>query len=279
MNTATDIPRTMRASVLVAQGQVRDDERPVPIPADDEVLIKVASVGVCGSDVHYYREGRIGDFVVDAPLVLGHEAVRPHRRRRGRSVPDSRIGERVAIEPQRPCRRLPPVRRGPLQPLPVHGVLRHSADRRRLLRVRDDPGALRAPGPRLHHRRRRRPARAALRRHLGQPQGRGRPRVAGADRRGRADRRDRRAGRAGLRRGRGHRHRPGGRAARDGRAVRRDDHARPDDPSGRRPRRRRLHRLLRRGSRRQVGHRGGARRGHRRAGRDGRGRDRHCRSR
>jgi L-iditol 2-dehydrogenase len=98
-----EIPPTMRASVLVAQGQVRLEERPVPVPADDEVLIKVASVGVCGSDVHYYREGRIGDFVVDAPLVLGHEvsgtivAV-------GASVPDRRIGERVAIEPQRPCR-------------------------------------------------------------------------------------------------------------------------------------------------------------------------------
>jgi L-iditol 2-dehydrogenase len=97
------IPRTMRASVLIAQGQVRDDERPVPVPADDEVLIKVASVGVCGSDVHYYREGRIGDFVVDAPLVLGHEAS-GRIVAVGAKVPDSRVGERVAIEPQRPCR-------------------------------------------------------------------------------------------------------------------------------------------------------------------------------
>jgi L-iditol 2-dehydrogenase len=99
----TDIPPTMRASVLVAQGQVRVEERPVPAPADDEVLIKVASVGVCGSDVHYYREGRIGDFVVDAPLVLGHE-VSGRIVAVGSKVPDSRIGERVAIEPQRPCR-------------------------------------------------------------------------------------------------------------------------------------------------------------------------------
>jgi L-iditol 2-dehydrogenase len=93
----------MRASVLVAQGQVRVEERPVPTPADDEVLIKVASVGVCGSDVHYYREGRIGDFVVDEPLVLGHEAS-GQIVAVGSNVPDSRIGERVAIEPQRPCR-------------------------------------------------------------------------------------------------------------------------------------------------------------------------------
>lgn len=98
-----DVPRTMRASVLVARGQVQLEERPVPIPAADEVLIKVASVGVCGSDVHYYREGRIGDFVVNAPLVLGHE-VSGRIVAVGAQVPDSRVGERVAIEPQRPCR-------------------------------------------------------------------------------------------------------------------------------------------------------------------------------
>lgn len=100
---STPIPTTMRASVLVAKEQVRDEERPVPVPADDEVLIKVASVGVCGSDVHYYREGRIGDFVVDTPLVLGHEAS-GHIVAVGANVPADRIGQRVAIEPQRPCR-------------------------------------------------------------------------------------------------------------------------------------------------------------------------------
>jgi L-iditol 2-dehydrogenase len=73
------------------------------VPASDEVLIRVASLGVCGSDVHYYREGRIGGFVVDAPLVLGHE-VSGRIVAVGTDVPDGRIGERVAIEPQRPCR-------------------------------------------------------------------------------------------------------------------------------------------------------------------------------
>jgi L-iditol 2-dehydrogenase len=67
------------------------------------VLVRVAAVGVCGSDVHYYRHGGIGDFVVTEPLVLGHElsgrivAV-------GEGVDASRVGERVAVEPQRPCR-------------------------------------------------------------------------------------------------------------------------------------------------------------------------------
>ncbi|WP_432164565.1 NAD(P)-dependent alcohol dehydrogenase [Streptomyces sp. bgisy031] len=103
ITTHEDVPRTMRASVLVTKGQIRLEERPVPRPAADEVLVKVASVGVCGSDVHYYREGRIGEFVVDAPIVLGHE-VSGRIVAVGANVPEARIGERVAIEPQRPCR-------------------------------------------------------------------------------------------------------------------------------------------------------------------------------
>jgi len=100
---SADIPRTMRASVLIGRGEIRLEERPVPDPGPGEVLVKVASVGVCGSDVHYYREGRIGDFVVDQPLVLGHE-VSGDIVAVGAGVGDSRLGERVAIEPQRPCR-------------------------------------------------------------------------------------------------------------------------------------------------------------------------------
>jgi len=97
------IPATMRAAVLARKGEIVMEERPVPMPAPDEVLIQVASVGVCGSDVHYYREGRIGDFVVNAPLVLGHE-VSGRIVAVGASVSQDRIGQRVAIEPQRPCR-------------------------------------------------------------------------------------------------------------------------------------------------------------------------------
>ena len=97
------IPETMRASVLHEVRSVSVEERPVPQPAADEVLVQVASVGVCGSDVHYYEHGRIGDYVVESPIVLGHElsgtimAV-------GADVDPARIGERVAVEPQRPCR-------------------------------------------------------------------------------------------------------------------------------------------------------------------------------
>ncbi len=93
----------MRAAVLHGPGNIVIEERHVPEPAADEVLIRVASVGVCGSDVHYFRHGRIGDFVVEQPLVLGHEAAGTIADT-GRDVPRERIGERVAIEPQRPCR-------------------------------------------------------------------------------------------------------------------------------------------------------------------------------
>lgn len=97
------IPETMRASVLVEQGKVEMQERPVPRPASDEVLVQVRSVGVCGSDVHYYEHGRIGDMVVRSPLVLGHE-VSGVVVDVGSQVSAERVGQRVAIEPQRPCR-------------------------------------------------------------------------------------------------------------------------------------------------------------------------------
>ncbi len=99
----TELPSQMRASVLTGAGMIGMQERPVPTVLPDEVLIKIAAVGVCGSDVHYYREGRIGDFVVDAPLVLGHEAG-GRIVALGDGVAPERLGERVAIEPQRPCR-------------------------------------------------------------------------------------------------------------------------------------------------------------------------------
>jgi L-iditol 2-dehydrogenase len=91
----------MRAAVLVGSGRIEVEERPVPNPAPGDVLIRVSSVGVCGSDTHYYREGRVGSFVVDGPLVLGHEAAGTIVGV-GVSVDPGRIGQRVSIEPQRP---------------------------------------------------------------------------------------------------------------------------------------------------------------------------------
>ncbi|BBX00648.1 NAD(P)-dependent alcohol dehydrogenase [Mycolicibacterium moriokaense] len=91
----------MRAAVLVEAGRIELEERPIPTPGPGDVLIRVSSVGVCGSDTHYYRHGRVGGFVVEAPLVLGHEAAGTIVGV-GESVDPSRIGQRVSIEPQRP---------------------------------------------------------------------------------------------------------------------------------------------------------------------------------
>ncbi|MFD6896943.1 NAD(P)-dependent alcohol dehydrogenase [Rhodococcus sp. NPDC060086] len=91
----------MRAAVLVEPGRIVVEERPVPEPGPGDVLVRVASVGVCGSDAHYYREGRIGEFVVEAPLVLGHEASGTVVAV-GDGVSAERLGQRVSIEPQRP---------------------------------------------------------------------------------------------------------------------------------------------------------------------------------
>lgn len=99
----SDVPSTMTASVLRKVLEVVLEERPVPTPAADEVLVQVASVGVCGSDVHYYHHGSIGPYVVEAPLILGHE-VSGRIVAVGSDVDPGRVGQRVAIEPQRPCR-------------------------------------------------------------------------------------------------------------------------------------------------------------------------------
>lgn len=105
------VPSTMAASVLMAPGLLALEHREVPTPAEGQVLVQVSAVGVCGSDAHYYRHGRIGDYVVSDPLVLGHEAA-GRIVAVGAGVPDTRVGERVSIEPQQPDPNSAPSRRG-----------------------------------------------------------------------------------------------------------------------------------------------------------------------
>lgn len=99
----TEPPTTMRAAILRRQGDMVMENLPIPQLQPDQVLVQVAAVGVCGSDVHYYEHGRIGAYVVDHPLILGHE-LSGQIAAVGSAVDTARIGQRVAVEPQRPCR-------------------------------------------------------------------------------------------------------------------------------------------------------------------------------
>lgn len=94
---------TMNASVLTGVHEIGIQSVEVPEIAPDQVLVRVSAVGICGSDVHYYEHGRIGPYVVDAPLILGHE-LSGRIEAVGADVDPARIGQRVAVEPQRACR-------------------------------------------------------------------------------------------------------------------------------------------------------------------------------
>lgn len=96
----------MRAAVLRGPRDLVVEERPDPRPGPGEVLVRVQAVGVCGSDTHYYDHGRIGRFVVEAPLVLGHEAAGVVVAA-GPGVATPLVGQRVSIEPGVPDRSCP----------------------------------------------------------------------------------------------------------------------------------------------------------------------------
>jgi L-iditol 2-dehydrogenase len=98
----------MRAAKLYGARDFRIENLPEPgAPGPGEALVKIGTVGVCGSDLHTYADGRIGDTVVKDPLVLGHEfagtitAVGPEALD-GQHQP-LRVGQRVAVEPGLPC--------------------------------------------------------------------------------------------------------------------------------------------------------------------------------
>ncbi|MFT5875095.1 MAG: L-iditol 2-dehydrogenase [Clostridium sp.] len=75
---------------------------PLPVAKENEVLVKVEAVGICGSDVHYYQHGRIGDFVVEGDFILGHECA-GEVIEVGSSVKNLVVGDRVALEPGKTC--------------------------------------------------------------------------------------------------------------------------------------------------------------------------------
>lgn len=92
-----------RAAVMTGIESLTVEDRPLRDPAPYEAVVRVESVGVCGSDTAYYTVGRIGDYVVDGPIILGHEAA-GQVVSVGADVTNVSVGDRVAIEPGTPCR-------------------------------------------------------------------------------------------------------------------------------------------------------------------------------
>ncbi len=93
-----------KTSILASHRKLSWEDRQVPAPSAHEVRVKVNRIGVCGSDIHYYTHGRIGNFIVEGPLVLGHE-VGGIVESVGEGVSRVKVGDRVALEPGYPCRR------------------------------------------------------------------------------------------------------------------------------------------------------------------------------
>jgi L-iditol 2-dehydrogenase len=98
----------MKAVKLYAARDLRLDDVPAPAqPTAGDVLIRVDAVGICGSDLHMYQDGRIGDTDFSSPLVLGHEFMGTvialgENAHDGNHQP-LQVGQRVAVEPSTPC--------------------------------------------------------------------------------------------------------------------------------------------------------------------------------
>lgn len=101
----------MKVAVMHGIGKMGYVERRIPTPQENEVLVKLEYVGICGSDMHYYETGAIGNYVVQPPFVLGHEpggiVVET-----GSAVKHLKVGDRVALEPGKTCGHCEFCRRG-----------------------------------------------------------------------------------------------------------------------------------------------------------------------
>jgi L-iditol 2-dehydrogenase len=93
----------MKAMVLTGLNHMKMVEKPIPeFTNPDEVLIRMKSVGVCGSDIHYYKEGKIGSQVVQYPFTVGHEGAGIVVEV-GEAVKNVKPGDRITVEPAMPC--------------------------------------------------------------------------------------------------------------------------------------------------------------------------------
>ncbi|ALV27750.1 MAG: L-threonine 3-dehydrogenase [Polymorphum sp.] len=93
----------MRAIVIHAAKDLRVEERPEETPGEGQLRLRLATGGVCGSDLHYYNHGGFGTVRLREPMILGHE-VSAYVESVGPGVTGYTEGQLVAVSPSRPCR-------------------------------------------------------------------------------------------------------------------------------------------------------------------------------
>jgi L-iditol 2-dehydrogenase len=121
-------------------GDVRVADEPRPAVRPGECLVRVTAVGLCGSDLHWYGEGGIGDARLERPLVVGHEFA-------GVVEGGPRHGERVAVDPAVPCERCPTCRDGHRNLCPQVRFAGHGEQDGALVELLAWPSALLHPLP------------------------------------------------------------------------------------------------------------------------------------
>ena len=93
----------MKAIVAHGAKDLRIEDRPVEAPGPGEIRLRLATGGVCGSDLHYYNHGGFGTVRLKEPMILGHE-VSAYVEELGAGVSCFAVGQLVAVSPSRPCR-------------------------------------------------------------------------------------------------------------------------------------------------------------------------------
>lgn len=94
----------MKAGVFHEPRHIVVQEVPTPVPGPEDALVKVKSVGICGTDSHYWKTGSVGSFTIREPMILGHE-VSGEIAEVGEAVSNLTAGDKVTIEPSAPCGR------------------------------------------------------------------------------------------------------------------------------------------------------------------------------
>jgi len=101
----------MKACVIRQARALAVEDVAEPRPGPGEVVLRLGAGGICGSDLHYFADGGVGDFRLRGPMILGHEAAGTVAAL-GPEVRSLRVGDRVAVNPSRPCGACPPCRAG-----------------------------------------------------------------------------------------------------------------------------------------------------------------------